>query len=119
VIGECANGFEAVKNDCGAQAGPGVSGRADAEAGWVEVLELIDPSIAVIYVTAYDQYAMKAFDAHAVDYLLKPFSPERFKKALERRGRGWENRLRRPSNIGHGIVGGGRAPRSRSWSGLW
>ena len=49
-----------------------------------EVLELIDPSVAVIYVTAYDQYAMRAFDAHAVDYLLKPFSPDSFKKALER-----------------------------------
>jgi len=35
-------------------------------------------------VTAYDQYAMRAFDAHAVDYLLKPFSAERFERALER-----------------------------------
>ncbi len=38
----------------------------------------------MIFVTAYDQYAMRAFDAHAVDYLLKPFSLERFEKALER-----------------------------------
>jgi len=38
----------------------------------------------VIFVTAYDQYAMKAFDAHAVDYLLKPFPLERLKTALER-----------------------------------
>ena len=49
-----------------------------------EVLELIDPGPVVIFVTAYDQYAMRAFDAHAVDYLLKPFSRERFEKALER-----------------------------------
>jgi two-component system LytT family response regulator len=49
-----------------------------------EVLELIDRDVAVIFVTAFDQYAMKAFDAHAVDYLLKPFSHERFEKALER-----------------------------------
>jgi two-component system LytT family response regulator len=51
-----------------------------------EVLELIEPSQApvVIFVTAYDQYAMRAFDAHAVDYLLKPFSAERFERALER-----------------------------------
>jgi two-component system LytT family response regulator len=49
-----------------------------------EVLELIDPGPAVICVTAYDQYAMRAFDAHAVDYLLKPFSAERFDTALER-----------------------------------
>src|SRR5260370_6118858 len=49
-----------------------------------EVLELIDPSAAVIFVTAYDQYAMRAFDAHAVDYLLKPFALDRFEKALGR-----------------------------------
>jgi two-component system LytT family response regulator len=49
------------------------------------VLELIEPRTpAVIVVTAYDQYAMRAFDAHAVDYLLKPFSTERFERALER-----------------------------------
>src|SRR5262245_3084194 len=49
-----------------------------------EVLELIEPGPAVIFVTAYDQYAMRAFDAHAVDYLLKPFTAERFELALER-----------------------------------
>ena len=49
-----------------------------------EVLELIGREIPVIFVTAFDQYAMRAFDAHAVDYLLKPFSAERFQKAIER-----------------------------------
>src|SRR5947209_13901193 len=49
-----------------------------------EVLELIGREIPVIFVTAYDQYAMRAFDAHAVDYLLKPFSLERFQTALDR-----------------------------------
>jgi len=48
------------------------------------MLELIDQSVAVIFVTAYDQYAMRAFDAHAVDYLLKPFALDRFEKALDR-----------------------------------
>ncbi len=50
-----------------------------------DVLELIDRAgVAIIFVTAFDQYAMKAFDVHAVDYLLKPFSRERFEAALDR-----------------------------------
>ncbi len=81
---ECANGFEAVKA-VGEHAPdllfldvqmPKLDG--------FEVLELIDPGPAVVFVTAYDQYAMRAFDAHAVDYLLKPFGPDRFERALER-----------------------------------
>lgn|SRR5579883_626153 len=84
VVAECANGFEAVK---------AVSERKPdlvfldvqmPKLDGFEVLELIDPGVAVIFVTAYDQYAMRAFDANAVDYLLKPFSEDRFRKALER-----------------------------------
>lgn len=47
-----------------------------------EMLELIDSPPAVIFTTAFDQYAVKAFDAMAIDYLLKPFSQERFSKAI-------------------------------------
>lgn len=47
-----------------------------------EMLELLDEPPAVIFTTAFDEYAIKAFEAHAVDYLLKPFSKERFDKAL-------------------------------------
>ena len=39
---------------------------------------------AVVFVTAHDEYALRAFDAHAIDYLLKPFSDERFQAALDR-----------------------------------
>lgn len=53
-----------------------------------EVLQLLaagpDPAPAVIFTTAFDEYALRAFDAHAVDYLLKPFSQERFAAAVER-----------------------------------
>jgi two-component system LytT family response regulator len=51
-----------------------------------EVLELLDHPIsaAIIFVTAYDQYALKAFDAHAVDYLLKPFALDRLQAALDK-----------------------------------
>lgn len=48
-----------------------------------EMLELIDEAPVVIFSTAYDQYALKAFEVHAVDYLLKPFSGDRFLQALE------------------------------------
>lgn len=49
-----------------------------------ELLELLDEPPAVIFTTAFDQYALRAFDAKAMDYLLKPFSPERFSQAVGR-----------------------------------
>jgi two-component system LytT family response regulator len=49
-----------------------------------EVLELIGQETLVIFTTAYDEYALRAFDVHAVDYLLKPFGPERLQEALAR-----------------------------------
>jgi two-component system LytT family response regulator len=53
-----------------------------------EMLELIDDSPEIIFTTAFDEYAIRAFEAHAVDYLLKPFSKERFSKAVDK----WLNR---------------------------
>lgn len=84
VIAECANGFEAVKAISERKPDLVFLDVQMPKLDGFEVLELIDPSVAVIYVTAYDQYAMRAFDAHAVDYLLKPFSADRFRKALDR-----------------------------------
>jgi two-component system LytT family response regulator len=49
-----------------------------------EMLELIDNPPAVIFTTAFEEYALKAFDVHAADYLLKPFSKERFDKAIQK-----------------------------------
>src|SRR5689334_399423 len=84
VAAECANGFEAVKAI--AEHAPDLL-FLDVQMPKLdgfEVLELIEPGPAVIFTTAFDQYAMRAFDAHAVDYLLKPFSVDRFDQALER-----------------------------------
>src|SRR5262245_20080531 len=60
---------------------PEVDGLAVA-AGLAEQAPSAAP--AIIFVTAYDEYAIRAFDAHALDYLLKPFSDERFQAALDR-----------------------------------
>jgi two-component system LytT family response regulator len=49
-----------------------------------EVLELLGGEQPVIFITAYDQYALRAFDVHAIDYLLKPFSAARFEEAMTR-----------------------------------
>lgn len=49
-----------------------------------EMLELIDNPPAVIFTTAFDEFALKAFEAHAIDYLLKPITKERFDKAMKK-----------------------------------
>ena len=84
IAAECANGFEAVKAIAETRPGLLFLDIQMPKLDGFEVLELIDPGPAVVFVTAYDQYAMRAFDAHAVDYLLKPFGAERFERALER-----------------------------------
>src|SRR5215813_7750725 len=86
VIGECSNGREAVKAIQSQTPDlvfldvemPGMDGFA--------VLEKLTAASmpAVVFVTAYDQYAVKAFEVYALDYLLKPFDRERFDKALGR-----------------------------------
>jgi two-component system LytT family response regulator len=84
IVAECANGFEAVKAISEHQPDLVFLDIQMPKLDGFEVLELIEREVAVIFVTAYDQYAMKAFDAHAVDYLLKPFSLDRFEKAIAR-----------------------------------
>ena len=49
-----------------------------------DLLEMIDNSIKIIFVTAYDEYAIRAFEVNVIDYLLKPVNPERLKKSIER-----------------------------------
>jgi two-component system, LytTR family, response regulator len=49
-----------------------------------DLLEMLESSIDTIFVTAYDEYAIRAFEVNAIDYLLKPVNPERLKRAMER-----------------------------------
>ena len=84
IAAECSNGFEAVK--AFAEHKPGLiflDVQMPKLTGF-DVLELIGTDVSVIFTTAYDQYAMRAFDVHAVDYLLKPIGRARFEAALER-----------------------------------
>lgn len=84
IAAECVNGFEAVK--AVAEHKPDLlflDVQMPKLTGF-DVLELVGTELPVIFVTAYDEYAMKAFEVHAVDYLLKPVSKERFDAALER-----------------------------------
>lgn len=83
VVGECANGFEAVR--AVTELGPDLL-FLDVQMPKLdgfEVLELVGADVDVIFVTAYDTYALRAFEVHAVDYLLKPFGAGRFAKALD------------------------------------
>jgi two-component system LytT family response regulator len=84
LIAECSNGFDAIKKINEDKPDlifldiqmPKISG--------FEMLELLDDPPAIIFTTAYDQYAIKAFEVSAVDYLLKPYSEERFNDALKK-----------------------------------
>ncbi|MEA2164394.1 MAG: two-component system, LytTR family, response regulator [Thermoanaerobaculia bacterium] len=95
IAAECANGFEAVK--AVAQHDPDLL-LLDIQMPKLdgfEVLELLDRSPIVVFVTAHDEHALRAFEVHALDYLLKPFSHDRFRQVLERvkRAAGHHDRL--------------------------
>jgi two-component system, LytTR family, response regulator len=84
IVAECANGFEAVKVVSELQPDVLLLDVQMPKLNGFEVLELVGRDVAVVFVTAYDQYAIRAFEVHAVDYLLKPFSGDRLAAALDR-----------------------------------
>ncbi len=107
IIGECASGAEAIGEIRVAKPDLLFLDVQMPECDGFDVLEMLghDLPIAVIFVTAYDQYALRAFEAGALDYLLKPFDNARFELALTRAkqrirdaSRG-ENRTRRPERV--------------------
>jgi two-component system, LytTR family, response regulator len=84
IVAECASGFDAVKLVAEHQPALLFLDIQMPKLDGFEVVELIGKDVAVVFVTAYDQYATRAFDASAIDYLLKPFDQERFRTALDR-----------------------------------
>jgi two-component system LytT family response regulator len=84
IVAECANGFEAVKAVAEHDPDLLLLDIQMPKLDGFEVLELLDRSPLVVFVTAHDEYALRAFEVHALDYLLKPFSQERFHAVLAR-----------------------------------
>lgn len=86
VVGECANGREAIEAIKASTPDLVFLDIQMPELGGFELLESLGPNATpyVIFVTAYDQYAVRAFEVHALDYLLKPFDRERFEVAWQR-----------------------------------
>jgi two-component system, LytTR family, response regulator len=89
IVAECLNGFEAVKAASELKPDLLFLDIQMPKLDGFEVLDLIGPDAAnVIFTTAFDEYALRAFNVHALDYLLKPFGEERFAEALtQARGR--------------------------------
>lgn len=84
IVQECGDGFEGVKAITQFQPDLVFLDVQMPKINGFEMLELVNPAPSVIFTTAFDEYAIKAFDAHAIDYLLKPFSRERFDKAIQK-----------------------------------
>jgi len=97
IIGECSNGFEAVNSIKKLNPDLVFLDIQMPKINGFDVLELLgDDAPDTIFVTAYDEYAVKAFEAHALDYLLKPVSKERMAQALEHFAE-YSNRNQKPA----------------------
>jgi len=84
IIDECENGFEGIKSINKNNPDLVFLDIQMPKLNGFEMLELIEENNNIIFTTAYDQYALKAFDVNAIDYLLKPFSKERFNEAVNK-----------------------------------
>jgi len=84
IVQECGDGFEGVKAISQHEPDLIFLDVQMPKINGFEMLELLNTPPAVIFTTAFDEYAIKAFEAHAIDYLLKPFSKERFEKAIQK-----------------------------------
>lgn len=84
VVAECNDGFEGIKAIMQHQPELIFLDIQMPKINGFEMLELIEQPPAVIFTTAFDEYAIRAFESNATDYLLKPFSEERFRKAVDK-----------------------------------
>ncbi len=84
VASECNDGFEGVKAIAQHRPDLVFLDIQMPKINGFEMLELVEDPPAVIFTTAFDEYAIKAFESHAIDYLLKPFSKDRFDQAIKK-----------------------------------
>ncbi|OQY71539.1 MAG: DNA-binding response regulator [Ignavibacteriales bacterium UTCHB2] len=84
IVAECSNGFDAIKKINELKPDIIFLDIQMPKLNGFEMLELLDDPPVIIFTTAYDHYAIKAFEVSAVDYLLKPFSEERFSSAFQK-----------------------------------
>jgi two-component system LytT family response regulator len=84
VVAECGDGFQGVKAITQHKPDLVFLDIQMPKINGFEMLELLEEVPSVIFATAFDEFAIKAFEANAIDYLLKPFSKERFDKAIEK-----------------------------------
>ncbi len=84
LVGECQDGFEGVKTIIETKPDLIFLDIQMPKLTGFEMIELLDEVPEIIFTTAYDQYALKAFELSAVDYLMKPFSRDRFNEAVEK-----------------------------------
>ena len=84
IVGQCNDGFEGLKAIAAEKPDLIFLDIQMPKINGFEMLELAEPIPPVIFTTAFDSYAIRAFDNNAVDYLLKPFSKERFDKAMSK-----------------------------------
>ena len=84
IVAECGNGFEAVKAVADHEPDLMLLDIQMPKLDGFEVVELLERDLPIIFITAHDEHALRAFEVHAVDYLLKPYSAERLGQAIER-----------------------------------
>jgi two-component system, LytTR family, response regulator len=99
VVGECSNGFDALKQINEDKPDIVFLDIQMPKLTGFEMLEVLENPPVIIFTTAYDQYALKAFEVNATDYLLKPFSEERFNEAVQKAIKLLENKNQVVKNL--------------------
>lgn len=112
VVAECDNGYQGMKAIMQHQPDLIFLDIQMPKINGFEMLELIDQPPPVIFTTAFDEFAIKAFEANSIDYLLKPFDKKRFDKAIEK----W-NKQKEQGNEDRGVVGLMESPQKQKEEG--